>query len=38
MEKEHRLILMEIVTKENLNKESNAMGSLNNFQLENKLK
>jgi hypothetical protein len=38
MEKEHRLILMEIVTKENLNKESNAMESLNNFQLENKLK
>lgn len=29
---------MEIVTKENSNKESNAMGSLNNFQPESKLK
>ena len=38
MEKEHRLILMEIVTKENSNKESNVMEFLNNFQPENKLR
>lgn len=38
MEKEHKLILMEIVMKGNLNKESNAMAFSNNFQRESKLR